>query len=173
MGREFNDQQLVRRQKAEDLKTKGINPFGNAFKRTANSKTIKEEYDNFTKEELDEKKIPVVIAGRIMSKRRMGKMCFMHIQDRDDDVTIVYNSPEFFINTAPQTKITYCTEKSKSNNKIYKIEAYDTNSNDNCDAWYYIQRFDEPNPDVKPSPEEIKAKTTKKATKKSVKGDKK
>ena len=43
MEREFNDQQLVRRQKAEDLKTKGINPFGNAFKRTANSKTIKEE----------------------------------------------------------------------------------------------------------------------------------
>ena len=30
MEREFNDQQLVRRQKAEELKTKGINPFGKA-----------------------------------------------------------------------------------------------------------------------------------------------
>ena len=40
MEREFNDQQLVRRQKADELKAKGINPYGNAFKRTENSKTM-------------------------------------------------------------------------------------------------------------------------------------
>ena len=89
MEREFNDQQLVRRQKAEELKTKGINPFGNAFKRTANSKTIKESYEDLSKEELEEKKIPVTLAGRIMSKRRMGKMCFMHIQDKEGLIQLV------------------------------------------------------------------------------------
>ena len=41
MEREFNDQQLVRRGKAEDLKAKGVDPFGAAFKRTASSKEKK------------------------------------------------------------------------------------------------------------------------------------
>ena len=41
MERELNDQQLVRRQKAQDLKAKGIYPFGNAFKRTAFIQDIK------------------------------------------------------------------------------------------------------------------------------------
>ena len=35
MERVLNDQQKVRRQKMEDLRAKGINPFGNAFPRTA------------------------------------------------------------------------------------------------------------------------------------------
>ena len=42
MERKFNDQQLARRKKLDDLVAKGINPFGNAYTRTANSKSIKE-----------------------------------------------------------------------------------------------------------------------------------
>ena len=42
MERELNDQQLVRRQKMEELSQKGIYPFGNAYERNANSKTIKD-----------------------------------------------------------------------------------------------------------------------------------
>ena len=94
MDRQLNDQQLVRRQKAEDLKTKGINPFGHAFKRDANSFSIKEKYSNETKENLELNKINVSIAGRIMSKRRMGKMCFMHIQDRYGLIQIVINKAD-------------------------------------------------------------------------------
>ncbi len=91
MERKFNDQQLARRKKLDDLKEKGINPFGNAYTRTANSKSIKEEYSSFSKEELENKKVNVSIAGRIMSKRRMGKMCFMHIQDRYGHIQLVIN----------------------------------------------------------------------------------
>ena len=94
MEREFNDQQKVRRTKAEDLKAKGIDPFGAAFKRTSNSKIIKDNYLNTSKEELEEKKYPVIIAGRIMSKRRMGKMCFMHVQDRYGLIQIVINKAD-------------------------------------------------------------------------------
>ena len=94
MEREFNDQQLVRRQKAEDLKAKGINPYGNAYLRTTNSKKIKDEYDAFNKEEIEAKNVEVSIAGRIMSKRRMGKMCFMHIQDRYGYIQIVINKAD-------------------------------------------------------------------------------
>ena len=53
MEREFNDQELVRRQKAEELRAKGIDPFGQAFVRTANSKSIKEQFGSLSKEEID------------------------------------------------------------------------------------------------------------------------
>ena len=91
MERKFNDQQLARRKKLDDLVAKGINPFGNAYTRTANSKSIKDTYGACSKEELEEKKVEVSIAGRIMSKRRMGKMCFMHVQDRYGLIQLVIN----------------------------------------------------------------------------------
>ena len=94
MERELNDQQLVRRQKMDELSQKGIYPFGNAFNRNENSKTIKEKYSEKTKEELEANPIPVKIAGRIMSKRRMGKMCFMHIQDKDGQIQLVINKAD-------------------------------------------------------------------------------
>ena len=50
MERKFNDQQLARRKKLDDLVAKGINPFGNAYTRTANSKSIKDTYGACSKE---------------------------------------------------------------------------------------------------------------------------
>ncbi|MBR5755587.1 MAG: lysine--tRNA ligase [Erysipelotrichaceae bacterium] len=94
MERQFNDQELVRRQKMEELREKGIDPFGQAFERNANSKSIREDYGSFSKEELDSKAIEVKIAGRIMSKRRMGKMCFMHILDKDGQIQLVINKQD-------------------------------------------------------------------------------
>ena len=94
MEREFNDQELVRRQKMEDLRAKGIDPFGQAYVRTANSKSIKDEYGACSKEELEVKAVEVSIAGRIMSKRRMGKMCFMHILDKDGQIQLVINKAD-------------------------------------------------------------------------------
>ncbi|MBO7676649.1 MAG: lysine--tRNA ligase [Erysipelotrichaceae bacterium] len=85
---------MVRRQKMDELRAKGIDPFGQAFKRNANSKSIKDEYASATKEELETKNIEVAIAGRIMSKRRMGKMCFMHILDKDGQIQLVINKQD-------------------------------------------------------------------------------
>ena len=94
MDRELNDQQIVRRQKMEELNQKGIYPFGNAFERNSNSKIIKDEHSNKSKEELESNIIEVKIAGRIMSKRRMGKMCFMHIQDKEGLIQLVINKAD-------------------------------------------------------------------------------
>jgi lysyl-tRNA synthetase class 2 len=94
MERELNDQQKVRRAKAEELKAKGIDPFGHSFKTDANSKLIKENYGSNSKEDLENSKHEVTIAGRIMSKRRMGKMCFMHIQDRYGSIQLVINKAD-------------------------------------------------------------------------------
>lgn len=84
----LSEQEMVRRNKMRDLKEKGIDPFGSRFERTDTSKTVKEKYLNKTKEELEEMHILVKIAGRIMTKRRQGKIGFMHIQDRFGQIQI-------------------------------------------------------------------------------------
>ncbi len=86
--REFTEQELVRREKAENLRSLGLDPFGGRFDTTSNSKKIKEEFENFTKEDLEEQKNEVIIAGRIMSKRRSGKAGFMDIQDKFGNIQI-------------------------------------------------------------------------------------
>ena len=65
----------VRKDKLAELREKGKDPFEiTKFDRTHTSKDVKENFS-----ELDGK--DVVIAGRIMGKRIMGKASFCHIQD--------------------------------------------------------------------------------------------
>ena len=78
----LNDQELVRRSKAKELRELGIDPFGARFDRKSTSEELKQKYANFTKEELQEMNVTTSVAGRIMSLRRKGKVAFMHIQDR-------------------------------------------------------------------------------------------
>lgn len=85
---EYTEQEIVRREKAEKLREKNIDPFGSRFDVTSNSKEIKELYGDFTNEELEEKDIEVVVAGRIMTKRGKGKAGFMHIQDKYGQIQI-------------------------------------------------------------------------------------
>ncbi|WP_296878862.1 OB-fold nucleic acid binding domain-containing protein, partial [Thomasclavelia sp.] len=86
--RKFSEQELVRREKLNELVEKGIDPFGQRFDVTAYSKEIKEKYGDKSHEELEEMAIAVSVAGRIMTKRRKGKVCFMHIQDRDGQIQL-------------------------------------------------------------------------------------
>ncbi|MBQ0065715.1 MAG: lysine--tRNA ligase, partial [Firmicutes bacterium] len=89
MAEKLSEQEKVRRQKMQDLKDMGIDPFGHAYKRTSSSGKIKEQFDSCTREEIAEmEQQPVKIAGRIMTKRRMGKAGFMHIQDKDGQIQI-------------------------------------------------------------------------------------
>ncbi|SJZ38855.1 lysine--tRNA ligase [Anaerorhabdus furcosa] len=87
----LSEQEVIRRQKMEELKEKGIEPFGSAFERTHRSLELKEAYGEKTKEELEALDVHVKVAGRIMTKRRMGKLGFMHMQDRDGQIQIVVN----------------------------------------------------------------------------------
>ena len=65
----------VRREKLQELQENGKNPFEiTKYDVTHHSQEIKDQY-----EELEEKE--VTIAGRMMSKRVMGKASFCHIQD--------------------------------------------------------------------------------------------
>ncbi|MDD3713102.1 MAG: lysine--tRNA ligase [Candidatus Izemoplasmatales bacterium] len=84
MENKYTEQEIVRREKAENLRELGIDPFGSRFDRTHNTKTFKDEFSPFTKEELHEMENPkeVKIAGRIMTRRVKGKAGFVHIQDQ-------------------------------------------------------------------------------------------
>ena len=84
----LTEQEIVRRNKMQDLIDKGIDPFGSRYDRTATTKSIKEAYLDKTREELEKMHETVKIAGRIMTKRRQGKIGFMHIQDRYGQIQI-------------------------------------------------------------------------------------
>lgn len=71
---DLNELLLVRRKKLDELREKGIDPFGAKFDRTHRAQEI---MDRFTGLENTQ----VTIAGRIMAKRNMGKATFVHIQD--------------------------------------------------------------------------------------------
>ena len=72
---ELSEQEIVRRQSLQELRNMGIDPYPAAeFPVNAYSKDIIANYK-------DDEKPDVVVAGRIMSKRIMGKASFMELQD--------------------------------------------------------------------------------------------
>ena len=153
MTRELNDQELVRRQKMEELRQKGIDPFGQAYKRDHNSESIKEKYSDYTKEQLEEKKFPVSIAGRIMSKRRMGKMCFMHILDKDGQIQLVINKQDVGDEI-------YELVKSSDIGDIIGIEGYvyrtnPSDSNPNGELSVYVLKYTHLTKALRPLPEKF------------------
>ncbi len=74
MSEDINDLILQRIEKVKALKAKGINPYPIRFKRTHTASQIKEMFT-------EGQELQVVAAGRIKSKRVMGKASFAHIED--------------------------------------------------------------------------------------------
>lgn len=78
----LNEMLLLKRQKLEELKSEGKDPFVHeTYDVTAHSVGIKEEFN-----EADEREVS--IAGRIMSKRRHGKICFLDLRDSEGNIQI-------------------------------------------------------------------------------------
>ncbi len=78
----MNEILKIRREKLAELVQNGRNPFEiTKYNQTHTSAEIK---DNF--EELEGKRVSV--AGRIMSKRGMGKVAFVHVQDFDGQIQL-------------------------------------------------------------------------------------
>jgi len=78
----LNDILLVRREKLNKLRKEGRDPFEiTRFGVTHYSQQIKDHFDTMEGQE-------VTVAGRIMSKRMMGKASFAHIQDSAGQIQI-------------------------------------------------------------------------------------
>lgn len=86
--RELTEQELVRRQKAENLRELGLDPFGHRFERTDYSKDIKEKYQDVEHDAFENMDDTVTVAGRIMFIRKMGKASFFSIQDKKGKIQI-------------------------------------------------------------------------------------
>ncbi|KZE73562.1 lysine--tRNA ligase [Paenibacillus elgii] len=78
---ELNELLQIRRNKLDELRGLGVDPFGQKFERTHHAGDIFKAYEDKSKEELEAHSAEVSIAGRIMQKREMGKAGFAHIQD--------------------------------------------------------------------------------------------
>ncbi|BFH10450.1 lysine--tRNA ligase [Paenibacillus melissococcoides] len=78
---ELSELLQIRRNKLDELRKLGIDPFGAKYSRTHTAKAVLDKYNGMTKEELETEGAVVSLAGRIMAKREMGKASFAHIQD--------------------------------------------------------------------------------------------
>ncbi|SDX76925.1 lysine--tRNA ligase [Paenibacillus sp. PDC88] len=85
---ELSELLQIRRAKLDELRGLGIDPFGKKYVRNSEAGAILAQYNDLTKEELDEKNVEVTVAGRIMAKRTMGKASFAHIQDLSGRIQI-------------------------------------------------------------------------------------
>ncbi|PAV28589.1 lysine--tRNA ligase [Virgibacillus profundi] len=88
MSEELNEQMRVRRDKLDSYKEQGLDPFGGKFNRTHLAEELIGLYDQFSKEELEQKEDKVTIAGRMMTKRGKGKAGFAHIQDLSGQIQL-------------------------------------------------------------------------------------
>lgn len=70
----------LRRGQLQRLRESGI-AYPNDFKRNALAADLHRQYDNSDKDELEAKRVTVKLAGRMMSRRVMGKASFADLQD--------------------------------------------------------------------------------------------
>ena len=95
-----NEQIRQRREKLIQLRAAG-NAFPNTFRPENTAEDLHQELDTYSKEELEEKAIEVVVAGRMMTRRIMGKASFANLQDDSGQMQIYVQRdalPEGFYN---------------------------------------------------------------------------
>lgn len=95
---ELSEQEVIRRQSLDSLRTMGIEPYPAALYPTNNfSIDIKSNFKD------DEKPVDVCIAGRIMSRRIMGKASFIELQDSKGRIQVYISRDD--INTEEQPEM--------------------------------------------------------------------
>ena len=76
-----------RRQKLQAIRAKGV-AFPNDFRPQHLAASLHEAYDGLENEQLEQQHVGVVVAGRMMLKRVMGKASFATIQDRSGRIQL-------------------------------------------------------------------------------------
>jgi len=95
MSTELSEQELQRRQSLESLRAMGINPYpAEEYKVTAYSQNIKDEFKDGENPEIS-------IAGRIMSRRIMGKASFVELQDSKGRIQVYVSRDDINTEACP------------------------------------------------------------------------
>ena len=80
---QLSEQEIIRREKLDALRTLGINPYpADLYPVNTTSKQVKENFEEGKK---------VNVAGRLMSVRDQGKACFAELQDSDGRIQLYFN----------------------------------------------------------------------------------
>ena len=98
---DVNEQIAQRKAKLTALRDKGI-AFPNDFRRDSLANDLQAEYGEATKEELEAQGVRVKVAGRMMTRRIMGKASFATIQDMSGRIQLYVardNLPEGYYNS--------------------------------------------------------------------------
>ncbi len=84
------EQDLIaeRKRKVADLRVAGINPYPYRYEPTHHATDVQKTFSTLAPEEQSAKTVKV--AGRIVGLRRIGKLTFMHVQDQDDKVQVLF-----------------------------------------------------------------------------------
>jgi lysyl-tRNA synthetase class 2 len=77
---DLNNELKTRREKLALLREQGV-PFPNDFRRDHTSDLLHADFDAKENEELEALNIEVAVAGRMMTRRIMGKASFVTLQD--------------------------------------------------------------------------------------------
>ena len=88
MERDFTEQELVRREKAKNIREKGMDPFGHKFVRDSFAMDIKNKYKDIPHDDFENMTDTATVAGRIMFIRKMGKASFFTINDKTGSIQI-------------------------------------------------------------------------------------
>ncbi len=88
-----NEQIAQRRAKLAELRLQG-NAFPNDFHRDSLAADLMRDFNTLDHEQLDVKKIHCKVAGRIMTRRLMGKASFVHLQDMSGKLQLYVKESE-------------------------------------------------------------------------------
>ncbi len=111
---EYNEQQLIRKEKLEKLKQFYPN-YSYEYKIPKNtSMELKQKYDNFAKEQLIETPIFASIRGRIHNLRLQGKSGFLNLVDEESEIQVYIREEEVSENAWKILQLSYLM-KTKTN----------------------------------------------------------
>ena len=95
MSQDKEENHLIEERRKKLAELRQVNEaFPNDFKRKHLAQELKNEFDEFSKEELEKKKGKGVVAGRIMLRRMMGKASFTTIQDFSGRIQLYIRADE-------------------------------------------------------------------------------
>jgi lysyl-tRNA synthetase class 2 len=133
---QVDENELIRQRREKlDLWRESTQAYPNTFKPENLASDLIEQYGDIDKLALEEQAVEVSIAGRMMSRRIMGKASFAHLQDRSDRVQVYVSRdalPEGFYNEefkkwdigdiVAATGVLFKTNKGELSVKVSQIE---------------------------------------------------
>ncbi len=87
MSERLEDIIKFRRQRLDQLKAAGVDPYPSTTDRTHANQEVLEQFDT-----LSQAQTPVTLVGRIRSWRTMGKLIFSHIEDGTAKIQVLFKS---------------------------------------------------------------------------------